>query len=303
MEDMISIGTSSHIDLIKSKLDTEFGLLANDGMIIDCEEKPKGGYVFLGYNIADYGNAGYSEKDTDQIFKHYIADVVSDVIINRWEKNIISNIIKENYYYFNDEEKGTIFDYTIKKLDHIEENPEDSLLYRLSRKSLVLQKLVEYLHSNSQIIVEGFIRFRLKEYIHELKSAIEKAVDDFMMEREYKEFIRLLKYFVDIQEPRVDQVHVLMKPSGFFKLLDGQNNNINNEYLEGFIFDLGDSDINHEDLLISALITIAPNRIVLHFKENPKIAHMVDTIRNVFGNRATQCSGCDLCKNTKNMEQ
>lgn len=303
MVDMISIGTAAHIDLLKSRLDTEFGLLANDGMIIDCEEKPKGGYVFLGYNVADYGNAGYSAKDTDRIFKHYIADVVSDIIINRWENNLINNIIQENYYYFNTEEMKTIYEYTLQKLDHLDDSPGDKVLYRLSRKSLVLQKLMEYLHNNSQIIIEGFIRFRLKEYIQELRLAVDKAVDDFMLEREYKEFIRLLKYFVDIQEPRVEKVHVLMKSSGFFKLLDGQNNNINNEYLEGFIFDLVDSEINHEDLLISALITIAPNNIVLHFKESTKFSHMLETIKNVFGDKVQQCSGCNLCKNTKNLEQ
>ena len=59
--------------------------------------------------------------------------------------------------------------------------------------------------------MEGFIRFRLKDYIEELKYIIDGSVDELLIDREYNEFIKLLRYFVEIQEPKVEEVHVLLE--------------------------------------------------------------------------------------------
>lgn len=97
----------------------------------------------------------------------------------------------------------------------------------------------------------------------------------------------------------MEKVQVIIQPTGFFKLLDQHGKNISSDYLDGFIVELGDSEINYEDLLISALITIAPNEILLHFREHTKSLKTIDTIKSVFGNRIKYCSGCDLCLNVK----
>lgn len=294
-----TIGATRNIDLLKSKLDTEFALLENDGIKISAEISPQGEYTFLDYNLADYGQAGYSAGETRTIFRHYIANVIADVILNDWEKTLLQDIVRENFYYFSEEEQRIIFDYALQHLNHSDEQSDDAVIYYLGRKSKILQKILDYLHGNNHITIEGFIRFRLQDYIQELRAAAEKAVDDFMLEREYKEFIRLLKYFVEIQEPRMEKVQVIVRSSGIFKLLDQQGKNISSDYLDGFIVEMGDSEINYEDLLISALITIAPNEILLHFMENAKALKTIDTIKSVFGNRVRYCSGCELCLTAK----
>jgi hypothetical protein len=48
--------------------------------------------------------------------------------------------------------------------------------------------------------LDGFLSFRLKEYRGRLAEVVDKAVDEYMMDMEYKEFIRVLRYFVDVQE-------------------------------------------------------------------------------------------------------
>lgn len=295
MQASFSIGARENVELLKSKLDTEFALLQNDGIKIDCDQTPTGGLTFLGYNIADYGNSSYSEEETTVIFKHYIANVVSDVILNNWERELLLDIIKQNFYYFTMEEQQSIYGIALKHLNHDSESNDESFVQYLSRKSLILQKLLEYLNSNDRLIVEGFIRFRLKDYLQELQSAADKAVDDYMLEKEYKEFIKLLKYFVEIQEPRLEVVQVLAQPTGCFKLLDGNNKNISSEYLDGFLIEAGDPEINYEDLLISALITIAPSTIILHYPQHMQNARTSDTIRSVFGERVKYCGGCKLC--------
>jgi len=289
----ISIGASSYIDLVKVRLLSDVKLLEGRGLKLHIEENPAGKYTFLSCSLTGQGR----EEDTLALFKNYVADVLSDLIMCKWQKNMLGDIIRENYYYFGEEERRTIFQHALRYLEDYETGETNSII-KIRKKRRVLSKLREFLSSYNQIVVEGFIRFRLKEYIKELEEAADKAVDDFLMDREYKEFIQLLKYFVDIQDSRTDVVNVVMKPNGSFMLYDGQNRVINSSYLEGFIFDLIDSEINYEDLLISALITIAPREINFHPGKAESPPNTLETIRCIFSNRVALCKGCQLCAST-----
>lgn len=294
MAQIISIGTTQHIELLKAKLGRELKLFEGDGIKVDLEESPAGKFTFLACCVTEHGDCSYTQEDARVIFEHYIADIISDIILSHWEDILLKEIIRENYYYFGDEEKDLIYNYALR---HINQEGEDSrnAIYWLSRKSKILQKLLEFLRHSNRIIIDGFIRFRLKEYMNELRDVTDKAVDDFLIEREYGEFIQLLKYFVEIQEPRVEVVHVQIMAGGIFKLFDDKQQPIRSDYLEGFIIDLVDNEINYEDLLISALITIAPKRITLHYKNDGSQSATLDTIKNVFTGRVSECKGCSLC--------
>lgn len=285
---LISIGSTRHIDFIRNKLDNEFKLLQAEGVQINFHEKASGDYTFLGYDIE--ANKNVNSNNLRTTFKQYVAKIISDLVIAKWEENLVARIIKNNYSYFTIEEKNIILE---KALDILRNDDH------IQRKNKVLLKVLDYLENNDDLIIEGFIKFRLKEYLNDLEDVVNKAVDDFLMEKEYNEFIRLLRYFVDIQDPRIDLVHVLLKPSGLFTLYDGNENVISNEYLEGLIVDLPTDEINYDDLLISALITIAPKRIILHAVKCKQTKNTVTTIQNVFGERVIVCEGCPKCKSSK----
>lgn len=300
MAQTISIGSTQLIDLLKAKLGREIKLFNEDGFQVDLEESPAGKFTFLAFRVSDSGSSGSTLEEAQNIFKHYLADTISDIILNHWEDILLKEIIKENYYYFGEDEKNLIYNYALQHINRDGQNSRDTL-YWLSRKSRILQKLLDFLRYNNRIIIEGFIRFRLKEYICELREAADKAVDDFLIEREYREFVQLLKYFVDIQDSKIEAVHVLIRGGGVFKLYDGNMQPVRSDYLEGYIIDLADNEINYEDLLISALITIAPKEITLHYKNNNSMTATLDTIKNVFTGRIKECTGCELCTpNPKN---
>ena len=67
-----------------------------------------------------------------------------------------------------------------------------------SRRHCILKRLDEFLKRREQINIEGFIRFRLRT-TGELLQLLNESADDFIIEKEYQEFINLLGYFVDIQ--------------------------------------------------------------------------------------------------------
>ena len=297
MAQTISIGSTQHIDLFKAKLGRQLKLCEGDGLKIYLEESPAGKYTFLFCRIAD-DKGKRAGEDVQSLFKYYLADVISDIILNHWEDPLLKEIIRENYYYFGEEERDNIFQYALR---HINREGKDSqnTVYWLGRKNRIIQKILDYLDANNWINIDGFIRFRLKDYIGELRDAAEKAVDEFLMEREYREFIQLLKYFVEVQAPRMDVVHVLVAGS-LFKLFDGRMQPVKSEYLDGFIVNMVVNEINFVDLLISALITIAPKQVTLHYKSREGHSVTLDTIKNVFEGKVNECMGCILCQEPRN---
>ncbi len=212
MAQTISIGSTQHIDLFKAKLGRQLKLCEGDGLKIYLEESPAGKYTFLFCRIAD-DKGKRAGEDVQSLFKYYLADVISDIILNHWEDPLLKEIIRENYYYFGEEERDIIFQYALR---HINREGKDSqnTVYWLGRKNRIIQKILDYLDANNWINIDGFIRFRLKDYIGELRDAAEKAVDEFLMEREYREFIQLLKYFVEVQEPRLVHINLGFLPAG-----------------------------------------------------------------------------------------
>ncbi|MDA8442619.1 MAG: putative sporulation protein YtxC [Peptococcaceae bacterium] len=284
----ISIGARQYVDGIRSMLSTQFARQSE--VKISLAEQEVGEFTF----IDCYPGESQLTKNclSERTFKQYIASALAEIILRDWEKELIDKEIKHQSQCFTEQERRIILDKVSKVLNNCDNS--HATTYQASRKTRLVQKLLEYLEISNKLILDGFIKFRLKEYQEELQTAIEVAVDEFMVEKEYLEFVRLLRYFVDIQEPKIDTLHVLVKKSGGFQLFDENRQFITNDYFEDFATDLVDNEITYEDLLISALITIAPKFVVLHtpqFKESETIR----TIRNVFDERVSNCQGCALC--------
>lgn len=286
--DRITIAAGEQVEELKERLNFEFQHLVREGVCVDVEIKTLGGLTFL---ECSFDEKVGSSPGVKRLYRHYIANAVSDVIVNKWEKILIQRFVDTHYRYFDDDERRVIEEYAVRKF-HLPRSRK--LGVKISHKSRILNRLVEYLEKADEIVLDGFITFRLKDYLEELEDAVERAVDEFLMEREYREFIRLLKYFVDAQEPRTNQVNVLVNPSGTFQMVDDAHKPIDNEYLDNHLIEMADTEIDYEDLLVSALITIAPRQILIHaaslMEENT-----LDTLSRVFGNRLRTCPGCSLC--------
>lgn len=233
MAQVISIGTTRHIDWLKFRLGRGLKLLEKNGIKINLQERSAGEFTFI--SCSWKGRPGYNREDehTWIMIKKYVADVIADLILSCWEALLLRNIICEDYYFYNDEEKKAIYDYALLHINKKVNEPCDAACW-LNRKSKILKKVSDYLKINNHIVIDGFIRFRLKEYIDELRHVTDQAVDEFVLEREYKEFIQLLQYFVAIQDPGADLVHVLLNVGGAFNLLDEELQPIRNDYLGGF---------------------------------------------------------------------
>ncbi len=221
---------------------------------------------------------------TDKESKGKIVDAISKTIVEEYEDKLISKLINQNYFYFNLPDKRNIFEKAINYTDH--EN---------AYNELVSAKLREYLETTDLVMIDGFVNFRLKDYQNELEGIIDKAVDDFMVEKEYKEFIKLLKYFVDIQTPKYEFINIVPAVEGY-SLYDDTGTDVTARCTKEFMRDTGGGFINSDDLLISALISIAPRRVCIHKPERIENEELLKTIKQVFHKCITLCDGCSLCE-------
>ena len=219
----------------------------------------------------------------DEKIKEKIVGAISKTIVEEYENRLISKLIKQNYFYFNLPDKKSIYKKALNYADN-----------ESSYNSLVSEKLKEYLETTDKSMLEGFVNFRLKDYQNELEDVIDKAVDDFMVEKEYKEFIKLLKYFVEIQKPKYELINIV-PVDGEYYIYDDTAQDITAICAKEFIKDMDNERINSDDLLISSLISMAPKKICVHKPERIYNVELLSTIKQVFAKNITMCDGCELC--------
>ncbi|TDA68257.1 MAG: hypothetical protein D9V47_08390 [Clostridia bacterium] len=228
-------------------------------------------------------------RANEQRLKYNLAHAVASLLTEQWEEQLISKIVNDNYYFF---QQGEDVDVKQRARQILATAAAD-------RSSKVAGSLLTYLEDNDYLNLDGFLNFRLPDYLGQLEEAVDKAVDEYLVEKEYKEFMRLLRYFVANQEPRVDKVQVFLSSPGVFQVYDNEDSVLTNTGRGGFQVELRRKEVNYEDVLISALITIAPRSILLHVAGSGELETTVSTLKNVFAEKLQICPGCPKCKQRK----
>lgn len=286
---LLSIGLSQATGEVKEKLVCGCKMLTQKGFRIVVEEVDRGGYTFLGLNISDGELSFRNYERIKNILRGSVAQILADWVVSNEEHRLVDKIVKNNYFYFSDDERTAVASNAIRALS----------ARSSAHNKLIMTRILDYLDNHYQLIVDGFLNFRLKDYRLHLSEVIDKVADDFMMELEYQEFIRVLRYFVDVQQPRVEEAHVVITSLGLYKICDSHGKIIDNQYQESdLLFNRNDYEsgsLNNEDLLISALITIAPYNVMVHSTNHARDQEALETIKSVFDGRVVLCNGCDLC--------
>jgi putative sporulation protein YtxC len=280
----IQIGTGSLFDL-RSNLEQEIARWEQEGMKLEIEERKMGKFKFFNFTIEKMEKE--TERKEETTFRQNLVLVVTKLLLGQVSRNLLRRMIRIDHPYLSSAEAESLSQKVISTLAVVGEK---------ERVQRVQKEVSIFLSENNAIFLEGFFRFRLKDYFFELKENLEEAIDQLLADKEYQEFIKLLRYFVEIQEPKILEVHVLFYTKEKFRLLDEEEKPLEQEYLLKVLGDLKDEGLKYEDLLLSALITLSPERIILHRSEKTNI---VNTILNVFTERVTFCRDCELCRNTE----
>ena len=290
---LLSVGLTGTTQEMREKLQLDCKTIIQDGFRVAIDEVNKGHYTFIGCNVMEGELSFRNYERIKNAIKNHVANMLTEFIVVREEKKMIGKIIAEHYSDYDEMERKSIYDHTLELLSGNDDVIVDFGI--ATRYETILGKILAYLDTHHELVLEGFINFRLKEYREKLVQTVDKAADDYMMDLEYKEFIRVLRGFIDIQTPQVEEVHVVFVGNGTYKILDDQGRTINNQNFENFLLRREDN-INHDDLLITALITIAPYHVMVHVHDHhdgPE-QHVVETIKKIFDGRVMICDGCDF---------
>lgn len=303
--DLLSITLCENAESTKKLVDMILKNYNDEEIVINKNILSNGKFntiqFYIDENLVDENNDLY--KDFYNVFRHYAAIGISNYIVDFLEIKIVERILHTNYYFLKSNEKKIIIEELNNCFDNEIYDSSVDVPYKVNRKAKILYRLIDFFEENTSINVEGFVNFRLRNYLEDLYEIIDRVIEEYVMEKEYKEFIKLLKYFVNIQESKIELINIVVDRRGEYHFFDEYNKLINDEYIRGLIADLVDNNLNNDDMLVSALITIAPQKIVFHFVRNVKNTEIIETIKNIFDGRVYTCNNCKICNMNKEIRE
>lgn len=219
-------------------------------------------------------------------FEKFLIELLQEIIIEFYEEKIIKQFINYNYFYFDEYEKNKIFEKCIQVIE------TEAYKTNISENKNVKQ----YIKQNKTIILEGFVYFRLQDYFKYIDETLDTAVNEFIVEKEYSEFINLLREYIESKIPKNNIIN-LIYINGESILLDEKRNIIpiteniyNAQYLSDITFSSNDKALN-------TLLCMLPKKIEIHLIGTQD--EFINTLQAIFQNRVTICKECDICKTYK----
>ena len=159
---------------------------------------------FSSNEFKNYKNVIIHYKGTDtELFYTKLATILSYLVIDYFETDIIKQILHSNYFYFEESEFSTI-------LNLCEENLCDASEFSFPNRQLLLFDIFyEYISTHHSIVLSGFINFRLNIYRKLIEDLVDLSVNEFIIEREYLEFVSLLRLYVHSQPTSNTTIHAI----------------------------------------------------------------------------------------------
>jgi len=232
-------------------------------------------------------------------FNLNIANMLYKLVIKEFCKSGMGSFLAETYFFLGNDEIKQIEPKIIQALLNEGSISGPDMVYYMNRKNIVIDKINKFIEENNEINVNGFLTFRTKQLRQDLECIVDKVVESYMVEKEYDEFVNLLKYFVEVQESKVDEANIIIGKNGDYYLRDSEGNDLMGNMLIELPGVKFDSKENQEELIISTIITNAPKKIIIHCVDNCKNKELIQTISKVFANRIYYCDKCSACENIK----
>ncbi len=232
-------------------------------------------------DIDDAGNRIASVCVTDSENDHgkerlMLCTLLADIIVENLQIRHMVRLLRQKYNFLSEKEQCDILVRALKRLWYGKSGQKNEVALC---KVDVKQRLADMLQQNetSTIILEGFMRFRMKDYLETWEKELSWCVEDHIRKKEYAEFVEILRLFVKIRIPRVRQVHLCVDGDGEYVLLDDRLCLLQSRF--------SGARSEKDDALLSALVNISPLSIVVHNRDRFFDARIIETIKDVFGTR------------------
>lgn len=216
-------------------------------------------------------------------FYNALSDIFYDYIKNYVENSQIDSILKYEYFYFNQTEKNIILK---KCTDELNTDESKSIIHNILYKNLK-----DYFSTHKKANLNGFIYFRLYEYKSLLEKILNKSINNYIIEKEYYDYIELLKKYINTQLSQSEKLHLIYSKD-LKILLDSEKNIISNS--ENHQIYLSDISFSSNDFILNALLSYLPKKIIIH--QSTSDDNFLKFLKIIFENRYEICNKCETCK-------
>lgn len=228
--------------------------------------------VFVTKKFSKYTNiiVHYLGNNKFLFYKNF-ANVLCNYILDNYEQQIINKIISYNFFYFDSSETDEIEKICSKSL------PED-------RQKKLFKNIFDYLENYKSMVLKGFLTFRIFDYIAQINSSIDSAVSQYVINREYSEFIELIKLYISSEPPCVEVIHLLYSRNSSTlldsnqKIISSCKNNLDIPYLSDISF-------SENDYTLNSLLNLLPKKLIIH-TEKDSVDDFINTLKSIFDKRA-----------------
>lgn len=214
----------------------------------------------------------------DALYIEEICNEITDLIINIMKNKFLKDYVLETNDDTYESDKENIYMYSLNLFN----KKEPFIRYT------VKNRVYDHILNNDYLNIDGFVKFRMKEFIKYISAIGDIALEEYLIKKDQDEFISVLKYFINIQEEKIDLLRVHIMNDNSFILYDGYGNKIENIDDEEIINMVLKENLNYEDFLISTLLTLCPKKIeILDSLNNNSSSETIETIKSIFGDRVS----------------
>lgn len=220
-------------------------------------------------------------------FTNYLSNSITKAIIQNLEEDIIYNNITLNYFYFNSYEKKKILENTLNLLA---EEKNSKLRY-----DYINNEIFKNITCSHSFYLQGSINFNLSKYINFLNNQIDIAVNKFLIDKEYLEFVNILKLYIksESENSKIEHLHLIYKDKISIITDDNQNIISYNDNLKKARY-ISDISFSSNDLALNTLLSLIPKSITIHLVDD-YCDEFINTLKLIFGEKVKICEDCDIC--------
>lgn len=226
--------------------------------------------------------------DNINLFYNYTCIILTDMVLKFYEPVVLKKELNNDFFYFSSSEKDRILE-----LCDLESSLESEFFK--NKYFSIYNSFYTYLKEHHSIVLNGFFNFRLQEYKNHLDYMLNTCINRYLIEREYFEFINILRLYINSNIPKVSNVNlVYFNNTGI--LLDENKQIINSKADESlnakFLSDITFSD---NDYILNYLLNALPSHLIIHLPLHETEDDFINTLKLIFEDRITICNNCDIC--------
>jgi putative sporulation protein YtxC len=208
-----------------------------------------------------------------------IGKAIAYHIIDNYAPKIINRILKAG--------SNELWAADIKDIMALATN--DVMARRAVYVTYLQNEIVSYIKGAAELNIEGYAAFRLSDFTNKLKPVTDSAVDRFFNETAESEFEMQAIEFVTGHQSFCNEAHIVYN-DGEYRILNDKSEDITDSCCSGYEEALKTSKINKKELLLSVLLTLAPQKLILYNTNQWPDSKFVTKLSSVFGSNVTTVS-------------